>query len=241
MKPQHFALAVGVSAIGGFQFVVLKVGLGEFPPVLFAVARFVLVIAILSPLPEEGAGAHGRDRRHRGVLRGAALPADVPGREALRRHLVGGHRGPALRPVLGDDRRPLPARTGRAAAAGRARPGVRRRGRHRLRAQRVRTPDGVLLRRRGSAEHRPGDRADRPHPGDSHPHPPGLDGIDVGGAAAAAVGGLRGQPRRGAGRGGLAAVGDGGLRGDRRHHSQPRRLVLPAAYLPGQRGCRRCC
>lgn len=49
MKPQHFALAVVVSAIGGFQFVVIKVGLGEFPPVLFAAARFVLVIAVLSP------------------------------------------------------------------------------------------------------------------------------------------------------------------------------------------------
>ena len=49
MKPWHLALAVGVSAIGGFQFVVLKIGLGGFPPVLFAVARFILVIALLSP------------------------------------------------------------------------------------------------------------------------------------------------------------------------------------------------
>ena len=49
MKPWHLALAVGVSAIGGFQFVVLKTGLGEFPPVLFAVARFFLVVVLLSP------------------------------------------------------------------------------------------------------------------------------------------------------------------------------------------------
>ena len=49
MKPWHFAIAVGVSAIGGFQFIVLKVGVDQFPPVLFAFARFAVVVALLWP------------------------------------------------------------------------------------------------------------------------------------------------------------------------------------------------
>ncbi len=49
MKPWHFAIAVGVSAIGGFQFIVLKIGLDQFPPILFAFARFAVVIALLWP------------------------------------------------------------------------------------------------------------------------------------------------------------------------------------------------
>ena len=49
MNPLHFAIALGVSAIGGFQFIVLKVGVDQFPPILFAFARFAVVVALLWP------------------------------------------------------------------------------------------------------------------------------------------------------------------------------------------------
>ena len=41
MKPRHVLLAVLVAAIWGFNFVVLKVGLDEFPPILFSALRFL--------------------------------------------------------------------------------------------------------------------------------------------------------------------------------------------------------
>ena len=49
MTPLHFAIAIGVSAIGGFQFIAVKAGLDQLPPVFFAFARFGVVIAILWP------------------------------------------------------------------------------------------------------------------------------------------------------------------------------------------------
>lgn len=41
MSPRHVLLAVLVAAIWGFNFVVLKVGLDEFPPILFSALRFL--------------------------------------------------------------------------------------------------------------------------------------------------------------------------------------------------------
>ncbi|HEX7308478.1 EamA family transporter [Lentzea sp.] len=41
MSPRHVPLAVLVAAIWGFNFVVLKVGLDEFPPILFSALRFL--------------------------------------------------------------------------------------------------------------------------------------------------------------------------------------------------------
>ncbi|SDN45291.1 EamA family transporter [Allokutzneria albata] len=45
MKPKHIALAVLVTAVWGVNFVVIEIGLGEFPPLLFSALRF-LVAAI---------------------------------------------------------------------------------------------------------------------------------------------------------------------------------------------------
>ena len=41
MSPRHVLLAVLVAAIWGFNFVVLKIGLDEFPPILFSALRFL--------------------------------------------------------------------------------------------------------------------------------------------------------------------------------------------------------
>ncbi|WP_045310503.1 EamA family transporter [Lentzea aerocolonigenes] len=41
MNPRHVLLALFVAAIWGFNFVVLKVGLDEFPPILFSALRFL--------------------------------------------------------------------------------------------------------------------------------------------------------------------------------------------------------
>ncbi|MCR3748359.1 EamA family transporter [Lentzea californiensis] len=41
MSPRHVLLAVLVAAIWGFNFVVLKAGLDEFPPILFSALRFL--------------------------------------------------------------------------------------------------------------------------------------------------------------------------------------------------------
>ncbi|MCP2249382.1 EamA family transporter [Lentzea aerocolonigenes] len=41
MSPRHVLLALLVAAIWGFNFVVLKVGLDEFPPILFSALRFL--------------------------------------------------------------------------------------------------------------------------------------------------------------------------------------------------------
>ncbi|RAS61807.1 O-acetylserine/cysteine efflux transporter [Lentzea atacamensis] len=41
MSPRHALLAALVAAIWGFNFVVLKIGLGEFPPLLFSALRFL--------------------------------------------------------------------------------------------------------------------------------------------------------------------------------------------------------
>lgn len=41
MSPRHVLLAVLVAVIWGFNFVVLKIGLGEFPPILFSALRFL--------------------------------------------------------------------------------------------------------------------------------------------------------------------------------------------------------
>jgi O-acetylserine/cysteine efflux transporter len=44
MKRSHVALAIAVAAVWGFNFVVIDVGLGEFPPLLFSALRFVLCV-----------------------------------------------------------------------------------------------------------------------------------------------------------------------------------------------------
>ncbi|WP_448202936.1 EamA family transporter [Azospirillum sp. sgz302134] len=42
MRASHIALAVAVAAIWGFNFVAIKIGLKDFPPILFCVLRFTL-------------------------------------------------------------------------------------------------------------------------------------------------------------------------------------------------------
>ncbi|WP_344135179.1 EamA family transporter [Luedemannella flava] len=42
MRPRHIALAVAVAAAWGFNFVIIDVGLDEFPPLLFSALRFAL-------------------------------------------------------------------------------------------------------------------------------------------------------------------------------------------------------
>ena len=41
MKPRHMGVAVLIAAIWGVNFVVIDVGLGSLPPLLFAGLRFV--------------------------------------------------------------------------------------------------------------------------------------------------------------------------------------------------------
>src|SRR3954453_4301666 len=41
MRPRHVAVAVLIAALWGFNFVVIAVGLGSLPPLLFASLRFV--------------------------------------------------------------------------------------------------------------------------------------------------------------------------------------------------------
>ncbi|MDB9529531.1 EamA family transporter [Oscillatoria sp. CS-180] len=55
MNPLHTLLAVLVTVLWGFTFVAIKVGLGEFPPLLFAALRFAVVAfpAVLF-IPREG-------------------------------------------------------------------------------------------------------------------------------------------------------------------------------------------
>ncbi|MEM1280655.1 MAG: EamA family transporter, partial [Cyanobacteria bacterium P01_H01_bin.152] len=43
MSILHTLLAILVALLWGFTFVAIKVGLGEFPPLLFAALRFVVV------------------------------------------------------------------------------------------------------------------------------------------------------------------------------------------------------
>jgi Predicted permeases len=42
MRASHIGLAIAVAAIWGFNFVAIKVGLKDFPPILFCVLRFML-------------------------------------------------------------------------------------------------------------------------------------------------------------------------------------------------------
>ncbi|MFF4603459.1 EamA family transporter [Streptomyces sp. NPDC001339] len=42
MRPVHIALAVAVAAVWGVNFVVIEVGLGHFPPLLFSALRFLV-------------------------------------------------------------------------------------------------------------------------------------------------------------------------------------------------------
>ncbi|MYW34633.1 EamA family transporter, partial [Streptomyces sp. SID2119] len=42
MRPLHIALAVLIAAVWGVNFVVIEVGLGHFPPLLFSALRFLV-------------------------------------------------------------------------------------------------------------------------------------------------------------------------------------------------------
>ncbi|MEQ4720798.1 EamA family transporter [Nonomuraea sp. B19D2] len=42
MRPRHLALAVGLAAVWGFNFLVMQVGLRHFPPLLYAGIRFTM-------------------------------------------------------------------------------------------------------------------------------------------------------------------------------------------------------
>ncbi|EKF17225.1 EamA family transporter [Nitratireductor pacificus] len=55
MRLPHFLLALLVAVVWGFNFVVIEVGLGSFPPILFSALRFVvaaLPLAFLLPRPK---------------------------------------------------------------------------------------------------------------------------------------------------------------------------------------------
>ncbi|MGK9231691.1 EamA family transporter [Inquilinus limosus] len=54
MTPRHILLALLVAAIWGFNFVVIRIGLGNFPPLLLAALRFILAAlpAVLLPRPQ---------------------------------------------------------------------------------------------------------------------------------------------------------------------------------------------
>ncbi|SEQ03199.1 O-acetylserine/cysteine efflux transporter [Faunimonas pinastri] len=51
MKPFHIALAVLIAALWGFNFVVIRVGLVSFPPILMAALRFVIAALPVLVLP----------------------------------------------------------------------------------------------------------------------------------------------------------------------------------------------
>jgi O-acetylserine/cysteine efflux transporter len=42
MRPRHVALAVGVAAVWGFDFVAIDAGLKRYPPLMYAALRFLL-------------------------------------------------------------------------------------------------------------------------------------------------------------------------------------------------------
>lgn len=54
MRPVHVALAVLVAAVWGFNFVMIKLGLRDFPPVLFSSLRFLLAATPLLVLGLRG-------------------------------------------------------------------------------------------------------------------------------------------------------------------------------------------
>lgn len=54
MRPLHIALAVAVAAVWGFNFVMIKLGLRDFPPVLFSCLRFALAASPLLLLGVRG-------------------------------------------------------------------------------------------------------------------------------------------------------------------------------------------
>ena len=55
MSPFHTVLAVLATVLWGFTFVAIKVGLGEFPPLLFAALRFLVVaIPAMVFVPRQG-------------------------------------------------------------------------------------------------------------------------------------------------------------------------------------------
>ena len=49
MKPQHLALMLLICAIWGGNFVVSKLAVGHFPPVLFTALRFALLALLMVP------------------------------------------------------------------------------------------------------------------------------------------------------------------------------------------------
>src|SRR3712207_9394000 len=57
MPRRHVLLAVAVAVIWGVNFVVIHVGLGSFPPLLFAALRFFLVALALPFVPRPGVPA----------------------------------------------------------------------------------------------------------------------------------------------------------------------------------------
>lgn len=54
MRPLHILLAVSVAAVWGFNFVAIKVGLRDFPPILFSSLRFALAATPLLVLGLKG-------------------------------------------------------------------------------------------------------------------------------------------------------------------------------------------
>src|SRR5215212_526200 len=56
MTLQHFLLMVLICTIWGFNFVAAKVGVNEFPPLLFTGLRFSLLALVLIPFLKPAAG-----------------------------------------------------------------------------------------------------------------------------------------------------------------------------------------
>ena len=106
MRPVHVALAVLVAAVWGLNFVVIEVGLEDFPPLLLSALRYLLAsLPLLADrragrrAVEVGAGGRRRDRRRevlaavrRDGRRHARRPglARAPGPGVLHRRLRGG-------------------------------------------------------------------------------------------------------------------------------------------------------
>src|SRR4051794_41943021 len=73
MRPVHVALAVLVAAIWGLNFVVIEVGLDDFPPLLLSALRYALAALPLLFIGGVAAGAGGGGVAGRAPARGGGV------------------------------------------------------------------------------------------------------------------------------------------------------------------------
>ncbi len=60
MSPQHLLFMLAITLVWGMNFVIAKIGVGVFPPLMFTALRFVLVAALLVPFLRITKGQMGR-------------------------------------------------------------------------------------------------------------------------------------------------------------------------------------